>query len=233
MSSAVPGPKVNYAGNSKIEKEIAAEEAATKTEPRLKKFEGVNVVQSKPTLGKRFMKSFGGQNFKAVAVAVLLEVVVPNAKDLLFDIVNEGAQRSIYGENGRRRTTSSALAQTIVSGGARVRGTNYNSISNQTRIVGGGATTATLSDRERQQFDFSNIVFESRDHAEEVLETLKNAVEDFGKVPVADFYDALEISGNGFTDQKFGWDARALNGSKVHKVREGFILLLTQPIEMD
>jgi hypothetical protein len=233
MSSATPAPKINYAGNSKLDKEIAAEEAA-KSEPRLKKFEGVNVVQSKPTLGKRFLKSFGGQNLKAVAVAVLLEVVVPNAKDLLFDIVNEGAQRSIYGENGRRRTSSSALAQTIVGGGvSRMRGTNYNSISNQTRIIANAAPAQSISDRERQQFDFSNVIFPTRDHAEEVLETLKSAVEDFGWVPVADLFEALEISGNGFTDRKFGWNAHALSGSKVHKVREGFILLLEPPVEAD
>jgi len=231
MSSAVPGPKINYQGNSKLDKQIAAEEAAVKAGPRLKKFEGVNLVSTKPTLGSRIRKSFGGQNFKMVATAVLLEVIVPNAKDLLFDIVNEGAQRSIYGESGRRRSSTSSLAQTIVSGGAtRIRGTNYNSVSTQTRIVGGPGPT--LSDRERQQFDFSNVVFQDRDRAEEVLETLKSAVEDFGVVPVADLYDALEITGTGFTDQKFGWDAASLNGARVQKVREGFILLLPAPIEM-
>lgn len=230
MSSAVPGPKINYQGNSKLDKEIAAE-ATAKAEPKLKKIEGVNVIQAKPTLGKRLRESFGGQNLKSVGMAVLLEVIVPNAKDLLFDIVNEGAQRSIYGESGRRRTTSSAIASTIVGSASRVRNTNYSNISTQTRVVGSPNTTP-MSTRERSQFDFSNMIFPERAHAEEVLEQLSNAIDEFGMVPVADVYEALEVSGNGFTDQKFGWDARALAGSKVQKVREGYILLLTPPIEM-
>lgn len=229
MSSAVPGPKINYQGNSKLDKQIAAEEAE-KAEPRLKKIEGVNVTQSKPTLGSKFRKSFGGQNFKAVAAAVLIDVIVPNAKDLLMDIIIEGGQRSIYGETGRRRTGTSVLASTIVGGASRMRGTNYSNISTQTKIV--GVTPEPLSPRERSQFDFTNLIFPSRDQAEEVLETMGNAIEEFGTVPVADFYEAIGVSGNGFTDQKFGWDARAFAGSKVQKVREGYILNLTPPLEM-
>lgn len=229
MSSETPAPKINYAGNSILDKEIAAEEAG-KTEPRLKKFEGVNVTQSKPTLGSKFRKTLGGANLKAVGMAVLIEVIVPNAKDLLFDIINEGSQRTIYGDGGRRRTSSSALVQTIVGGGNRQRGTNYQAVSTQTKIVGGN--NLSLSERERQQFDFSHVIFPSRDQAEEVLETLGSAVEDYGMVPVAELYEALEITGNGFTDQKFGWDARALAGSKVQKIREGYILVLSPPIEM-
>lgn len=231
MSSAVPGPKINYAGNSKLDKEIAAEEAQKKAEPRIKRIEGVNVVESKPTLGSKFRKSFGGQNFKAVAAAVLIDVIVPNAKDLLMDIIIEGGQRSIYGESGRRRTGTSALASTIVGGATRIRGTNYSNISTQSRVVG-GAQPPTMTAQERTQFDFSNLIFPTRDQAEEVLEKMHDAIEEFGTVPVADFYEAIQVTGNGFTDQKFGWDARAFAGSKVAKVREGWILALTPPLEM-
>lgn len=231
MSSETPGPKINYSGNSKLDKEIAAEtaEATVKTEPKLKKFEGISVTQTKPTLGKRFRESFGGQNLKVVAAAVLVEVIVPNAKDLLMAVIKEGAHRSIYGEGARK--TGSSIGSSIVGSVTRARTTNYSNISTQSRVVGGSGG-GTLSSRERTQFDFSHLLFADRAEAEDVIEQMSNAIDEFGMVTVADFYDAIQQTGTGFTDQKFGWDARAFAGAKVKVVSDGYVLLLPPPLEV-
>ena len=231
MSSAVPGPKINYAGNSNLDKQIAAEEAS-KAEPRVKKIEGVKVLQSKPTLGAKFRKNFGGANLKAVGMAVLIEVIVPNAKDLLFDVISEGSQRTIYGESGRRRGGSigSSIASTIV--GSRTRGTNYSNISTQSRIVGSASTNTSLSARERQMFDVTHLAFPDKFQATEVIERMSDAISEFGMVTAADFYDLIGEDGNGFTDQKFGWDTRAFAGTKVIKVRDGWAIDLMPPLEV-
>jgi len=229
MSSAVPVTKINYQGNSKLDKAIEAE-TAEEEKPRLKKIEGVSVTKTKPTLGKRIRENFGGQNLKTVAIGVLMEVVLPTGKDLLSDIIREASDRTIYGESGRRRNGTSALAQTIVGSGTRIRSTNYNGVSNQPRNV--NAPNTSLSARERQQFDFSNLVFADRYQVEEVLERMSDAISEFGMVTVGDLFDLLEETGNGFTDRKFGWDARAFAPAQPAKTREGWILDLPQPLEV-
>ena len=158
MSSAVPGPKINYQGNSKLDKEIAAESSA---EPKLKKFEGVNVIKKERTLGRRIRESFGGQNLKTVGLHLLATVVVPKSQDLLMMLIEEGGQRMIYGESTRR---SSPTSSSII--GSRVRSTNYNGISTSPIISSiRSAGDTALSQRDRSMFDFTGLIIPERDRA--------------------------------------------------------------------
>ena len=227
MSSAVPGPKINYQGNSKLDKEIAAE---TKEGPKLKKIEGVTVTELKPTLGRRIRSSFGGNNLKSVGAAVLAEVIIPTAKDLLSNVIDEGSRRMIYGESGSRRGgMASTVASTLVGNATRIRSTNYSSISSQTRA---SAPATTLSARERNNFDFSNLAFPERAQVEAIIEAMYDTINEYGMITVAGLYDLLGQSGTGFTDQKFAWDAQAFAGTKPAKIREGWVLDLPLPLEV-
>lgn len=225
MSTAVPGPKPsNYKGNSKLEKEVTEESTA----PKLKKIEGVTVVEKKPSIGKRIKDNLGGQDFKSVGLYLLIDVVLPKTRDLVFDLINEGAHRSIYGDSTRR---SSAPTSSIV-GTSRIRQTNYSTMS-QSPLVGSRSSGDTaIAQRDRAMFDFSGLIIPSRDQAEEVIERMGDPIEEFGRVSVADLYDLLGVTGNGFTDQKHGWDAKAYSYFNVKKVREGWILDLPVPMGM-
>jgi hypothetical protein len=227
MSSVVPGPKINYQGNSKLDKEIAAE---TKEGPKLKKIEGVTVTELKPTLGRRIRASFGGNNLKMVGAAVLAEVIIPTAKDLLSNVIDEGSRRMIYGESGSRRRggMASTVASTLVGNATRIRSTNYSTISTQTAA----AAPTTLSARERNNFDFSNLAFPERAQVEAIIEAMYDTIEEYGMITVAGLYDLLGQSGTGFTDQKFAWDARTFAGTKPAKIREGWVLDLPLPLEV-
>lgn len=231
MSSAVPGPKINYQGNSKLDKEIAAETQA-KEGPKLKKIEGVSFVEVKPTLGRRIRSSFGGNNLKMVGAAVLAEVIIPTAKDLLSNVIDEGSRRMIYGENGGRRRggVGSVVASTLVGNASRIRSTNYSSISSQSNAV--QVASQSLSNRERSTFDFSNLAFEDRAQVEAIIEGMYDTIEEYGMITVAGFYDLIGQTGTGFTDQKFAWDARAFAGTKPLKTRDGWVIDLPLPLEV-
>lgn len=226
MSSALPSPQAsNYKGNSKIDREIAAE---AKAEPKLKKIEGMNVVTTKKSIGKRVKESFGGQDLRSVGLYLLFDVIVPSSRDLLFDLIKEGGHRAIYGDSSRRSTSSEP---TRIVGSSRIRSTNYNTMS-ATSTNGRTAGDTALSSRERTMFDFSNLVIPERDIAEMIVERMTDAVEEFGTVSVADFYDLLEITGTGFTDQTFGWTAATFRNVSARKVRDGFIIDLPTPTQL-
>jgi hypothetical protein len=235
MSSEVPAVKViNYQGNSKIDREVAAEEVDGVKEPsKLQKIEGISVVKAKPSFGKRLKASFGGDDAKTVGMFLLTGVMLPKLRDLAFDLIQEGAHRSLYGD-GRRGAASTTSS--MVGSGTRIRQTNYGAPSSRSGIVGSVAQAASaapsFSQRERSNFDFSNLVFPDITQAEEVLERLAAAIDEFNVVPVADFYDAIGVTGTGFTDQKFGWDRRNFEGASVKRVREGWVLDLPIPREI-
>jgi hypothetical protein len=229
-SNAVPAPKVtNYQGNSKVAQENAAAEAEAETERvPAKKIEGVEVVKAKKPLGRRIRESFGGDDLKTVGKMLLVTVILPSAKDLLMDVVKEGGHRMIYGESSGRVGSSPS----IVGSGSRIRTTNYSTMSQSPLVVPKQQGITTLNSHERAMFDFSSLVFPEQNMALEVLERLNDAITEFGIVTVADFYDFIGQTGNGFTDQKHGWNVQAFQGAEVRRVRGGFILNLPTPREI-
>jgi len=229
MSSAVPNPPINYQGNSKIDREIAAEEETPKEERKIQKIEGVKVVKTKKSIGKRIKEGFGGNDMQSVGTYLMWDVLVPAARDLVFDIIIEGARGSLYGDASRRPTSSIGSNRSGIVGSnntSRVRTTNYNGIS---RAQSAPVQSNNMTSRDKSQFDFSDLVLDSRIKAEEIILKMNDALEEFGLVSVAEFYDALEISGNGFTDQKYGWNAETFQGARVRPARGGFLLDIPQP----
>lgn len=231
MTSAAPNaPKVptNYQGNSKLEKEIKTEKVETKSEPRIKKVEGVTIVKTKKSIGRRIKDSFGGQDARSVGMFLLMDVVLPNTRDLLFDLIHEGARRSIYGDQARRSTGPTTL---IGSVGNKARTTNYSSVTASSFLTGNRTQGDTSVTRNAGPgFDFSVFVIAEADKAVQIIEEMAAAINQFGYVTVADLYDNLEVTGNGFTDAKFGWDAKAFQSAKAARTREGWILDLPEPI---
>jgi hypothetical protein len=235
MTTAVPAPKVtNYQGNSKVTQENAAAEAEAKADRvPAKKIEGVSVVKAKKPLGSRIKDSFGGQDAKSVGNFIVMDVLLPGARDILFDIVKESAQRFLYGDGGRR--AGNGGSSSMVGSGSRIRTTNYSTMS-ASPLVGSRAVNnapSTLSQRDRSLFDFSNLIFPEQDMALEVIERLGDAIDEFGIVTVADFYDFIGQTGNGFTDQKHGWNSQAFQGAEVKRARGGgYFLNLPSPREI-
>lgn len=233
MSSAAPNmPKPsNYRGNSNLEKDIAAEEKVET--PKLKKLDNVTVVTTKKSVGRRIRENLGGQDLKTVGFFILTDVIIPNARNLAFDILTEGGHRAIFGEGaGSRRGAVSSLSgvtQLVGNASSRIRQTNYNAISNQ-GVRSAGDTA--LNRQERAQFDFSNLVLETRPMAEEIVANMIDAINEYQRVSVADFYDQLQIEGTGFTDQTFGWTAKNFQNVEVRKVRAGYIINLPMPVDI-
>jgi hypothetical protein len=230
MSSEVPTPpptpKTVYSGNSKVasEKATDAEEPQLET-PKIKKIVGVNVVKVKKPLGKRIAESFGGEDLRTVGKVLAVTVLLPGAKDIMMSLLEEGGRRIIYGETARRSPRTGFLG----GGETRIRQTSYG--ANSRIPIGNSAReSTTLGSRELRQFDFSNLLIEDAAKADEIIMEMEAAIEEFGVVTVADFFEAIGESGNGFTDRKFGWDAKAFAGAEPKRVRGGWILDIPEPL---
>lgn len=213
----------NYGSNSNKSKiPVNPEEPSDK--PRVSKVIQGEVRQKAPSLGRKFKDTFGGEKADNVLQYVVLEVILPATKNLIFDVVREGAARMLFGGAAPRRTNG--------AGGISVGRTNYNGMSSNgsqspSSVIIGSSGQREISNTARAMHDFKDIILEKRGDAEEVLEQLSLLVEQFDVATVADLYSCVGISA-AHTDNKYGWTSLA--GSGVHQVREGYWIELPRPV---
>jgi len=166
------------------------------------------VVRRKKPMGKKLREMIVGDEDTSISEMLLLEVIIPNVKDLIYDVVNMGVERRLYGESARPRRGSHY---------SRGRGhTPYDRISRDRE------ERPRMSRQARAKHDFGEIVIDSRAEALEVLDSMYELLEKYEQVTVGNL---LELVGepSQYTDERYGWTD--LQGSGVRRVPGGGFLL--------
>lgn len=210
--TTTPAGSPNYPGNSHKAKEAVVKPIKPKEAPKLEKVITSAIVERKKPLGRRIVESFTGDDSKSVGHFVLFDVVLPTTKQLISDVVSQGIERLLFGENSRQQTR----------GGYRPGYNNYSPRPVQRR----DEPARAISQKARATHDFNEIVIESRQDAQKVLDDITAAIEQYDVATVSDLYDLVGITGS-FQDDKWGWyDLRA---ARIVRVREGYLLDLPKP----
>lgn len=197
--------------------------AAAQNDPQRPKVEKAikgEVIQRKPGLGKKLSAAFTGDDASSVGQYVLMDVVLPQFKSLIADVVTQSIERFLFGEVRRAGSRSQ---------------TNYGSSYNRPSTGGGSSysrqsPTREISSRGRATHDFNEIILRDRGEAEDVLSRMGDQLDDYKLVTVADLYDLVGITSS-FTDNKWGW--KTLAGCRVQRLRDGYLLDLTRPEPID
>lgn len=201
--------------------------ARTQPDDEPKKIEKVvtgEVVTRKKPLGRKIFGTFFGGDAKGVAGYIVMDVLLPAAKDAIADAFSQGIERMLFGEvrSASRRT------------GHRPAGTagyvSYNRFAQQSPTQGRREEPRSVSRRARGQHDFDEIILATRAEAEEVIDRLFDLVSRYEQATVSDLYSLVDISGN-FTDEKWGWTD--LRGAGVTRIRDGYLLDLPKPVQLD
>lgn len=185
-----------------------------KPEKKVEKITSGKVVKQKKSLGKKFAETFLGENIESVSSYIIYDVIIPAAKNMIFDTVNNGFEMLLFGQIRGSRTR-------------RDRGRSYVSYSSYYKDRD---RDRQISLRNRARHNFDDIILESRGEAEEVLSHLVELIDVYGMASVADLYDLVGVTSN-FTDNRYGWDN--LSSARVVPVRGGYLLELPRPIVLD
>lgn len=207
--------EVKLPSNSKINK--------PEDRPEIKPVVTGKAKERKKPLGRRVLESFTGEDAQSVGQHLLMDVLIPAAKNAISDAVTQGIERMLFGEVRRGRTTV----------GRPTSYTSYSSISRPSspgRAFQPDEPTRSISHRARIQHDFNEIIIEDRGEAERVLDEMGNMLDMYGFVTVNDLYALVNITGN-YTDEKHGWND--LRGAKVERVREGYLLNLPPTLPLN
>lgn len=191
---------------------------------RVEPIEVGEVIRRKKPLARRFIETFLGGDAKTVFNYVVMEVMVPAAKDMVADAVSQGVERTLFGE---ARSTSRRVGS---RGAASAPWTSYQRFAQPAGGVRRDEPRRELSRASRARFDFDDIILETRVRAEQVLDDLIEACSKYQSVTVADLYDLVQIT-SVFTDSKWGWTD--LRGADITRVRNGYLLDLPKPEPLD
>lgn len=155
---------------------------------------------------------------------VLMEVLLPAARDMLYDGVVAGSGKMIYQEDSPRPTRGGTF------GTPKTTRTAYNRFAKKDRPINEPDEPMRISKRARAQHNFEEIILSSRKEAEDVLDSLFEHLLEYEVATVSDLYDMVGITPQ-YTDDNWGWtDVR---GSGIRRIRGGYILELPQPSALD
>jgi hypothetical protein len=202
--------------------------ATSTDEPKIERVTSVEPDRRKRGLGQKFKAVFIGGDARETREYVFFDVIIPAARDLIFDAFEAGMQRMIYGDNHRyhRRGGPSVGSN---PGTVNYPTTNYGSM-NRGQVASRPAQQRMLSRRSRARHDFDDIIIPSRQEAEEIIDQMFDILSRYGSVSLANLYALTGIQSS-HTDVKWGWTA--LRGAKAVRLRQGgFLLDLPEPEEL-
>lgn len=210
----------DYAGNSKKKKEEHRKDDKKELVPVVES----KVVTKKRSLGRRFMDTFFGGDFRSAAEYLAAEVLLPEARRIIVEMAWKGTERVVFGDSKARPRDS------IYGPNTRFDYSNFAKDPRERR-ASKHRGSANLPDQfprpgmQRGRPSDQDLIFTSREDAQRVIEALSLIIDKYEIVSVADLKELVGIP-TVHTDQKWGWDR--LVDVNIRQVREGYLLELPQ-----
>ena len=188
-----------------------------RTEPE-KKIEkvisGTAKTKQKSSMSKVTNALFA-EDLKSVIPFVVDEYVIPIFKKGIYEAFNAVLETMIYGKDGRPRKGSSS------NNGKPSYQDYYGKNKDRERGV--------PASRNWSDYEADDIWLEDRGDAEAVLWRMRDYLEEYGTVSVA---EAKQFAGlrHEYTDNKYGWtDLRA---AYVSRIRDGYLIVLPKAVPL-
>lgn len=198
---------MEFPANSKV---TPAKKTAAKTEkPEIKPVvQPDEVSEKKPGLGRRFKDIFLGADFKGASQYIVADVLFPAVRNMIVDATTKGIERFVYGDTSPRG-----------------RPTNHRPRTTYQTPVSRGRTAMLPDQPPRrvpvQQATSNDVILSSMDTANAVLETLREYLDKYEVVSVADLRAHVGLPST-YVDNNWGWYDLSYAG--ILQTREGYLL---------
>lgn len=181
------------------------------------------VVQAKvqkKSFGKKLAGSIVSEDSSKNSVMdyILYDVLIPAAKSTISDMVTGGIEMLLFGE---KRSSNSRVS--------RNRGTSYVNYNGYSR--GDSRRERERSRDRRGRIWDDEVLFDTRGEGERVIDRMMDIADQFEYVSVADLYSMIGMDGE-YTDNNYGWTLKMVRDATISRVRNGYILDITRPIDI-
>jgi hypothetical protein len=191
-----------YSSNSHKSRESKDQSEEKALEPVVS---GTTRIQQKSGISK-FADSIIAEDLHSVSSFILSDVLIPSFKKAIKDIVTNGIEMLLYGNSSSSKSNSTV---------SKLSYTSYWSNPKYSEPVHAGSNSA---------FDFGQIIFDNRGDAEGVLVVMKEILDRYDAVSVADYYELADAPAPHYTANNYGW--KNLSNVQVMRWKDGYILTL-------
>lgn len=203
-------------------KAVKKEEETIEEKVKLKPV--TNAKKRKKGLMERFVVAMiGPDGIPSVTEYLNKEIVVPAIKDVISNSVSAGVNMMVYGRDqaGERHGGYRNYNSQSYSRPQRNYQSSYN--SNRTAQQQHQAPVEREVPRRSNMFRSTDYVVNTRQEALDVLDMLRENLDNYGLVTLADFFDLIGIETQ-YVDNNYGWTD--LENVTIVPVRGGYSLSL-------
>ena len=196
-----------------------AAKAGASSPKKIERVASASAVRRRKPLGRRFHETFVQGDGRSVMAKVTQNVVIPAVRDMIFETGQSFLENMIFGEGRSSRR------------GAPPAG--YGNIAYNRPQTAAGRTVLPnrTSNAARARGSFDEIVIDTMQGGEEVIDRMNDVISQWEVVTVADLYTLTGFKAE-HTDSKWGWTD--LRGASVSRTRTGgYLLNLPQPKALD
>lgn len=206
----------NYVGNSIKEREAVTDKKEVK---KIQKVVKQGVKTKKKSELSKIANNIIADEAKSIKEYAVYEVIIPVVKDTITQLIKGSVDMLFYGEVRSSRSSRSGSNASRVS---------YRDYYDDKRGRDRDRDRRDSRDSRSSRYSYDDIIFDNRQDAEEVLNRMDEIVEQYGVVTVADLFDLVGVTGNGYTDQNYGWTST--RSASVERTRhDKYILKLQRP----
>lgn len=190
-----------YTGNSLKSREAAENKPEEKKVEKVVK--GTAKVKKKSELYK-IASSIVCDEVTSVKEYIIYDVIIPAIRDTISDVIIGSVNLLFHGDAKAGRKGYGTNASKV----------SYRSFYNDKR------DRDRDRDRDRSVIvSYDDIALTSKADAEEVLDRMDEMIDQYGVATVADLFEMVGESGNGYTDRNYGWTS--LRTASIFRDRHG------------
>lgn len=192
----------NYTGNSIKSRE------AEKNKPEEKKVEKVvkgNVKVKKKGELYKIASSIVCDEVSSIKEYIIYDVIIPAIRDTISDVIIGSVNMLFHGDAKAGRKGKGTNASRV----------SYRSFYDDRR----DKRDRDRDDRREVIQSYDDVALESKADAEEVLDRMEEMIDQYGVATVADLFEMVGQSGNGYTDRNYGWTS--LRTATIYRDRHG------------
>lgn len=184
--------------------------------------QGTATPVNRPTT-KRFLGFLFAESPRELGRKIGRDIVVPQIKIGLEQAFSGFLSGMLWGNSGIR-PPSGIVPGTVIHGG-----TNYRQISTAGASSLDQARQATVQHSTTSSGNYKDVCCPTQQLAEQLLAKMYDLWNQYRLVTVADLYETAGLT-PAPSDNSYGWTS--LEGARITKAREGFVLELPRPVLM-
>ena len=199
-----------------------ADEKKNLPQPENKKPKIANATVKKNTIGGEILNYIVKEEIEPRSKE-LMRNIITGTFNMINDALNKGVDKWIYpdGSSPHRVTRNGN------SIGNYVPRTNYS-----TTVVSSGQSAPKESINQRSSINVNYIWVDTEDQAKDIVATLIEDIENYGKAKVASLYEMVGSQTN-FSDFKYGWTKDDISRIGYYRDRGKFFIDLPKPTNIE